>query len=530
MIGSAKVFIGPLSYSEFKTKIAVNEESQIRKLHKEDLPSMPVILEGVSTRFIRANRIIPMEITANELKVIMAEPENMMVLNALRMATSRNVVVYSAESNVIDDYLGRFYDIESQDVTRIINGINNTEPENFEAAENVEHLKDLASEAPIIRLVNLLLARAVESRASDVHIEPFEDELKFRYRIDGMLHDIESLPKKLQPAIISRVKIMAKLNIAERRLPQDGRIKIRLDAQEIDLRISIIPVLHGESVVMRILDKKGTLISLDSLGFSGHVLKSFNSLINKPNGIILVTGPTGSGKTTTLYGVLDKINSPDKKIITVEDPIEYQIKGINQIPVKPAIGLNFANTLRHIVRHDPDVIMIGEIRDKDTAEIAIQSALTGHLVFSTLHTNDSPSAITRLTDIGVENFLLSSTVRGILAQRLVRTICPQCREIDESEQNSNDLSIFGLDGSIKFFKSRGCGKCNNTGYYGRIGIFELLLVNEEIRSLIIRNSETSLIREAAIRNGMTTLLRDGTQKVVEGLTTMREVLRVTQEI
>lgn len=500
------------------------------KLNKEDLPSMPVILEGVSSRFIRANRIIPVEITSKELKVIMAEPENRTVLEALRMATSRSLVVYSAESDIIDDYLGRFYDIESQDVTRIANGINTPETENFEADENVEHLKDLASEAPIIRLVNLLLVRAVEARASDVHIEPFEDELKIRYRIDGMLNDIESVPKKLQPAIISRIKIMAKLNIAERRLPQDGRIKIRLDSQEIDLRISIIPVLHGESVVMRILDKRGTLIDLDSLGFSRDILESFNFLITKPNGIILVTGPTGSGKTTTLYGVLDKINSPEKKIITVEDPIEYQIKGINQIPVKPSIGLNFAGTLRHIVRHDPDVIMIGEIRDRDTAEIAIQSALTGHLVFSTLHTNDSSSAITRLIDIGVENFLLSSTVRGILAQRLVRTICPQCRDIDATAQNSSELSAFGLDGSAIFYRGRGCSKCNNSGYYGRIGIFELLLVDEEIRSLIIRNSETSRIREAAIRGGMTSLLRDGAQKVVKGLTTMREVLRVTQEI
>jgi general secretion pathway protein E len=504
--------------------------SSIVKLAKEDLPSIPIILDGVSTRFIRSNRIIPMEITREELKVAMADPDNRTVLAALKMATARKLVIYSAEDGVIDEYLARFYDLESQDVTRIINGINNADADSIEVDEDVEHLKGLASEAPVIKLVNLLLARAVESRASDVHIEPFADELKVRYRIDGILHDIESVPKRLQPAIISRIKIMAKLNIAERRLPQDGRIKIRLDVQEIDLRISIIPVLYGESVVMRILDMTGSAINLNGLGFSGEVLASFNRLITKPNGIILVTGPTGSGKTTTLYGVLDTINSPDKKIITVEDPIEYQITGINQIPVKPSIGLNFASTLRHIVRHDPDVIMIGEIRDRETAEIAIQSALTGHLVFSTLHTNDSPSAITRLIDIGVENFLLSSTVRGILAQRLVRTICPQCREVDKSWQDINELQALGLNSTAELYIGCGCSKCNHTGYFGRIGIFELLLMSEEIRGLIVRNAETSRIREAAVKGGMISLLKDGVQKVLQGITTMREVLRVTQEI
>lgn len=504
--------------------------AQIRKLNKEDLPSMPLILDGVSSRFIRANGIIPVEVTDEELKVIMADPAEREVVNALRMATARNIKVFSADSGLIDDYLSRFYDFDSQDVTRIVNGINDSEAESFEADDNVEHLKGLASEAPIIKLVNVVLARAVESRASDVHIEPFENELKFRYRIDGLLYNVESVPKKLQPAIVSRIKIMAKLNIAERRLPQDGRIKIRLDGQDIDLRISVIPVLHGESVVMRILDRKGKLVDLDRLGFSEQVSSSFYQLITKPNGIILVTGPTGSGKTTTLYGVLERINSSDKKIITVEDPIEYQIKGINQIAVKTAIGLNFASTLRHIVRHDPDVIMIGEIRDRETAEIAIQSALTGHLVFSTLHTNDSPNAITRLLDIGVEGFLLSSTVRGILAQRLVRTICRQCREVDHSAQDTKELSIWGFNGSAPSYVGRGCARCNHTGYYGRTGIFELLLVNEEIRGLITRNADVSLIREAAVRAGMISLLQDGAKKVIQGTTTIREVLRVAQEI
>jgi general secretion pathway protein E len=353
--------------------------------------------------------------------------------------------------------------------------------------------------------------------------------MKVRYRIDGVLHDIESTPKRLQAAIISRIKIMAKLNIAERRLPQDGRIRLRVGENELDLRVSTIPVLFGESVVMRILRKEGIVVDLNLLGFGPQTLQTFNQLITKPNGIILVTGPTGSGKTTTLYGALDKINSPDKKIITVEDPVEYQLKGVNQIQVKPQIGLNFANTLRHIVRQDPDIIMIGEIRDLETAEIAIQSSLTGHLVFSTLHTNDAPSALTRLLDMGVENFLLSSTVRGILAQRLVRIICPACKEKDTGLSDSAELRLFGIDETHPLYHGRGCEKCASTGYYGRAGIFELLVVDDEIRKLILKNSDANQIRNTAKQYGMKTLLEDGAEKIKEGVTTLSEVLRVTQE-
>jgi general secretion pathway protein E len=378
--------------------------------------------------------------------------------------------------------------------------------------------------------VNLFITRAVESRASDIHIEPFEDELKVRYRIDGVLHDIETAPKRLQAAIVSRVKIMAKLNIAERRLPQDGRIRLKVDEREIDLRVSTIPVLYGESVVMRILLKEGIIIDLNKIGFTSHMLQTFNKLITKPNGIILVTGPTGSGKTTTLYGALDKINSPDKKIITVEDPVEYQLKGVNQIQVNPLIGLNFANTLRHIVRQDPDIILIGEIRDLETAEIAIQSALTGHLVFSTLHTNDAPSAITRLLDMGVENFLLSSTIRGILAQRLVRVICPECKEQSESVSADNEeLKLLGLSSEMPLYKGKGCEHCSSTGYYGRSGIFELLLVNDDIRRLILKNADANQLREAARKHGMQTLFEYGADTIQRGMTTLSEVFRVTQE-
>jgi general secretion pathway protein E len=323
---------------------------------------------------------------------------------------------------------------------------------------------------------------------------------------------------------------MAKLNIAEKRLPQDGRIKLKVGVSEIDLRVSTVPILYGESIVMRILRKEGIVIDLQQLGFDEVTLSTFDELIKKPNGIILVTGPTGSGKTTTLYGALDKINLPGSKIITVEDPIEYHLKGINQIQVKPQIGLNFANTLRHIVRQDPDIIMIGEIRDLETAEIAIQSALTGHLVFSTLHTNDAPSAITRLLDMGVEHFLLSSTVRGILAQRLVRVICPSCKEIDESPAAREELKLLGLPEDILLYRGKGCEVCSNTGFYGRTGLYELLVVDEEIRRMVLRDVDALQIREVAKKQGMLTLLDYGVKRISDGLTTLSEVLRVTQEV
>ena len=498
-------------------------------LNAEDLPKVPFVLNGISSRFIRENKIIPLELKNNVLKVVMANPEDMTSIDALRVATSSDIIVYTCEGNIIEEYISKFYEQESQNINRIIEDLGDRGIEFLkEEEEDVGHLKDLASEAPIIRLVNMLITRAIESRASDIHIEPFEDELKVRYRIDGVLHDIESTPKRLQAAVVSRIKIMAKLNIAERRLPQDGRIRLKVGEREVDLRVSTIPVIYGESVVMRILHKEGIVIDLDLLGFSPRNLSAFDNLIKKPNGIILVTGPTGSGKTTTLYGALDKINSPEKKIITVEDPVEYQLKGVNQIQVKSQIGLNFANTLRHIVRQDPDIIMIGEIRDLETAEIAIQSALTGHLVFSTLHTNDAPSAITRLLDMGVENFLLSSTIRGILAQRLVRVICPSCKETDPSA-GKEELKLLGIDSSMPLYNGKGCEACAFTGYYGRLGIFELLIIDDDIRKLILKNADSNQIRETAKQHGMITLLEDGAEKIKAGITTLNEVLRVTQE-
>ena len=504
--------------------------SAIPRLQEDDLPKVPFILNDISARFIRDHKIVPLELKNSVLKVLMADPYDWGAIDALRVAISGEVVIYTADAKMIEEYIARFYAQEVQNIDRIIEDMDGGTLEFVsDNEEDIGHLKDLASEAPIIKLVNLFITRAAEGRASDIHVEPFEDELKVRYRIDGVLHDIESIPKKLQAAIISRIKIMAKLNIAERRLPQDGRIRLMIGQREIDLRVSSIPTLHGESIVMRILDKEGIMVDLDMLGFPPNTLAVFHQLINKPNGILLVTGPTGSGKTTTLYGALDKINTPDKKIITVEDPVEYQLKGVNQIQVKPQIGLNFASTLRHIVRQDPDIIMIGEIRDLETAEIAIQSALTGHLVFSTLHTNDAPSAITRLLDMGVENFLLSSTIRGILAQRLVWMICPVCREVDPAAANKEEMKILGNSDSVTRYRGRGCENCGHTGYHGRSGLFELLTVTDELRKLILKSADAGQLRDMARREGMITLLEDGVEKIQTGITTLSEVFRVTQE-
>lgn len=488
-------------------------------------------METLSARFLRDNGIVPIDFKQDTLKIVMADPHNQAVIEAIKVAVPHNLEIYGGDSQAINDHLEKFYDQEIQDIGRIIENIDDGSIHYVhEEEDDIGHLQDLASEAPIIKLVNIIIMRAVESRASDIHIEPFDDEVKVRYRIDGVLHDIELIPKKLQAAIFSRIKIMARLNIAERRLPQDGRIKLKIGSAEIDVRVSSIPVLYGESLVLRLLGQKGIKIDMEQLGFQVDTLDAFKRIIKNPNGMILVTGPTGSGKTTTLYGALDKINSPDKKIITVEDPIEYHLNGINQIQIKPQIGLDFANILRHIVRQDPDIIMIGEIRDLETAEIAIQSALTGHLVFSTLHTNDAPSAITRLLDIGVPSYLLVATIRGVLAQRLIRVICPSCREIDE-EMLKDDRVENLLSGTHDvIYRGRGCDKCAHTGFWGRSAIFELFTIDHSIHQLMIRNTDARQIREAARNNGMRTLMEDGLLKVRAGTTTIHEIFRATQEM
>ena len=397
--------------------------------------------------------------------------------------------------------------------------------------EDVEHLRDLASEAPVIRLVNLLLQKAVEERASDIHIEPFENRLKVRYRIDGVLQEVEAPPSSSTAAVISRIKIMAKLNIAERRLPQDGRIMHRVQGKELDLRVSTVPTSHGESVVMRILDRESIVFDFDSLGFDEVIKPKFIRHLETPHGIILVTGPTGSGKTTTLYTALSQLNTPERKIITVEDPVEYQLEGVNQIQAKASIGLDFSHALRAIVRQDPDVIMIGEMRDLETARIAIQSALTGHLVLSTVHTNDAAGGVTRMLDMGVEDYLLTSTVNAILAQRLVRTLDPETRqpvEVLPEVAREIGLTHFGEKDRYVVYKP-GTSEENPTGFRGRTSILELLSMSDPIRRLVMQHATSGEIEALAIEEGMRTMYFDGLKKCLEGVTTVEEVLRVTQE-
>ena len=395
--------------------------------------------------------------------------------------------------------------------------------------EDLEQLRDLASEAPIIKKVNYFLTKAVEVGASDIHVEPFADRFIVRFRVDGILLEFDRFPKHLQQGVVTRIKIMAQLDIAERRIPQDGRIRIKISGKNIDLRVSCLPTMYGESVVMRILDRTSISFALDTLGFPEKEFAQFNELIQAPYGIILVTGPTGSGKTTTLYSALNTINSVEKKIITIEDPVEYELDGINQVQVNTKAGLNFAGGLRSIVRQDPDVILIGEIRDRETADIAIQSALTGHLVFSTLHTNDSASAVARLLEIGVEDFLLSSSVIGIMAQRLVRVLCPKCKEafVPDTALVSRLRLPFEPSENSPIYRPQGCEYCTQTGYKGRLAIFELLLMTDDIRELILENRSSVAIRNRAVENGMTLLRNDGWHKVAQGQTSIEEVLRVT---
>lgn len=389
----------------------------------------------------------------------------------------------------------------------------------------ISHLRDLAQEKGIIQLVNIIIENAVKDRASDIHIEPGELSVRARYRIDGVLYEKEVLPMRTYSAISSRIKLLSQMNIAERRLPQDGRIKGSFSGREIDIRVSTLPTIYGESIVMRLLDKGTSFVTLEQLGFDRVILDVYEQMIRKPYGMILITGPTGSGKSTTLYASLDKINTPEKKIITIEEPVEYLMPGINQIQVRPKIGLTFAGGLRHIVRQDPDVIMVGEIRDMETAGISIHAALTGHLLYSTLHTNDAPGAVTRLMDMGVENYLVSSTLICVVAQRLVRRICPQCREGVPVSGDAMKQFDERLD---TLWRGRGCEECAGTGYRGRIGIFEMLPVGDEIRDLIMRRSTVKEIRDKAISLGMRTLREDGIRKVMEGVTTIDEVFRVTQ--
>jgi len=493
-----------------------------------DLPEEAPELPGIAVRFLQENQVLPIAENEQELTVVMAHPRDEFAARALAMASGKAIIrrvgVASEVENGIEKLLGGGRSAMGQIVERLGGDAEGD-------IEDIEHLRDLASEAPVIRLVNLVMQRAVEARASDIHIEPFENRLKVRYRIDGVLQEVEAPPASSTAAVISRIKIMAKLNIAERRLPQDGRIMHRVQGKELDLRVSTIPTSHGESVVMRILDRESIVLDFQSLGFDELILKQFNRALTMPHGIILVTGPTGSGKTTTLYTALSALNTPERKIISVEDPVEYQLEGINQIQAKPSIGLDFAHALRAIVRQDPDVIMIGEMRDLETAKIAIQSALTGHLVLSTVHTNDAASGITRMLDMGVDDYLLTSTVNAILAQRLVRTLDPLSREPYELlPEVAAEVGMESVGKRDRYVVYRPVASEENpTGYRGRTTILELLNITDPIRRLIMQHATSGEIQDLALQQGMRTMYQDGLIKCLDGVTTLDEVLRVTQE-
>ncbi len=505
---------------------AMAEVLGLELVETETFPSEAVARETLSLRFLKDSKVLPLREEEDRLEVAFADPTDHFVVNVVALAAGKPLLQRVALPSEIDTALERLYEPKADEKGDDLNADLGEVSE-----DDIEHLKDLASEAPVIRLVNQLIQKAVESRASDIHIEPFADELKVRYRVDGILHEVPSPPVRSTAAIISRVKIMSKLNIAERRLPQDGRIPLRVQGKELDLRVSTVPTMFGESVVMRLLDKESVRFDLDALGFDGGPRARLDQIMEIPYGILLVTGPTGSGKSTTLYTVLSRLNTQERKIITVEDPVEYQIPGINQIQVKPAIGMTFSGALRSIVRQDPDIIMVGEMRDLETARIAVQSALTGHLVLSTLHTNDAASGVTRLLDMGVEDYLLTSTINGILAQRLVRRLCPFCRESYEPlpEVAAKVCKSLSDVTAVQLYRAAGCERCNNTGYRGRLVITEVLRMTDAIRRAVLDHATATVILRLAIEEGMATMYQDGLRKCLDGRTTLEEILRVAEE-
>ena len=490
-----------------------------------DYPAAAILPERLRPKFLRKTRALPIGLDDRQVTMAMTDPLDRFAISAIAIAAEREVAVRVAVPIELEAAFERLYSAQESadhaDIEDLASAASASE-------DDAERLKDLASEAPLIRLVNQLISQAVETRASDVHIEPFEDRLRIRYRYDGVLHEVEAPPRRLQPAVVSRIKIMARLDIAERRLPQDGRIKLVVRGHEVDLRVSTIPSLHGESVVLRILDRSAVNLDFAKLGMGDALRQQLCGLLESPNGIILVTGPTGSGKTTTLYTALLHLNSVDRNIITVEDPIEYQLPGITQIQVKPQIGLNFATMLRAILRHDPDIIMIGEIRDLETAQIAVQAALTGHLVLSTLHTNSAAATIARLRDMGLEDYLLTATLNGIMAQRLVRRLCNDCKRPSHATPEligRFELDRFGSDGPIVLYEPVGCPNCRHTGYTGRIAVGELLAPDEATHRLILSRADHNAIQNAACAGGMRTMYENGLLQVIAGTTSLSEILR-----
>ncbi|MGD9250123.1 MAG: type II secretion system ATPase GspE [Desulfobacterales bacterium] len=539
------------SYASYLLRKNLLTEDQLLALHSEAL-DIPIIaqlpLENLDNRFtdkipihyLKKYAMVPLGSCqtddgpspgqASPCLIVMGDPGCVHQLDDLvHLLDIKQYDLALASRKAILNAINLAYDLKQDAAEQLVQDMENSDLENFVHFEVTADLLDETSDAPIIRLVNNIISQSAKARASDIHIEPSREQIKVRYRIDGVLYDLLTPPKHIQSALISRIKVMAKLDIAEKRLPQDGRFDVKIGNTEIDVRVSTIPTAAGERVVMRLLNKTSALLDITDLGVSANQMSQLKRLVAAPNGIILVTGPTGSGKTTSLYAVLSHINTPDINIITVEDPVEYQIDGINQIQVNPKIGLTFASGLRSIVRQDPDVILVGEIRDRETAEIAVQSALTGHMVYSTLHTNDSPSAITRLVDIGIEPFLISSSVNAVIAQRLVRMLCPDCRE--PGHYGPAAFSRIGLDAQAAaegtIYQPKGCENCVQTGYRGRLGIFEFMIMSPTLKNLILEAFDAGAIKSQAIEEGMITLQQDANHKVLAGITSVDEAFRVT---
>lgn len=503
----------------------------IEDLKPQDID--PTIVAKLSIQYCRENKILPIFQNDEYVRVAVGDPFHYEPVDALRILFRKNIETVIALPQKLEDAINMVFERSDN----IIKGLENSE-DNFDADldETMDLLESTDDEAPVIRFVNSLMFRAIKDKASDIHIEPFEKFVQVRFRIDGILYDVYKAPKHLHAAISSRIKVMAELNIAEKRIPQDGRIKTRLAGREVDIRLSVVPVAAGERLVMRLLDKSSVVLDLLKLGFEAESLKKIAELTDRKYGIFLVTGPTGSGKSTTLSACLKNINSPERNIITVEDPIEYQIPGVGQIAVNEKVGLSFASGLRSILRQDPDVVMVGEIRDRETAEIAINASLTGHLVLSTLHTNDAPGAITRLIDMGIEPFLVSSSIVGVLAQRLIRKICPHCAEgykpskeiVEGLGTSMQHLEKLSPGGELKFFRAKGCSECRFTGYVGRMAIYELMVVGDEIRALILKETDAGTIRKQATKEHMISLRQSALSKLCQGMTTVEEIIRITQ--
>lgn len=526
-----KVLLGLGLVSEVDYAQALGKLLQIDLAEESDYPSYLLFRDKIPYNFLRSCRIMILSEQEDFIEISMADPSDEFAVDAMALALDFPVKCKVGLPQDIEQALERAHENTGENALDSYAGILKDMTDDLEnmAGDDIKRLKDIASEAPVIKLVNRIISMALNDRASDIHLETYENKLVVRYRVDGVLREVPAPPAALIPAIISRIKIMANLNIAERRLSQDGRISLQLQGKLVDLRVSILPSLYGENAVIRILETTAVELDFTSLGMAPEVHEAFVNVISRRHGMLLVTGPTGSGKTTSLYSALKQLNEPERKIITVEDPVEYQLDGITQVQVNAAIDLSFANVLRSIVRQDPDVIMIGEMRDLETAEIAIQSALTGHVVLSTLHTNDAAGAITRLLDMGVEDYLLTSTVNGILAQRLVRTLCPECCQ--SYAPSSELLKRFGMkqNSEIKFYKAVGCKACGGQGYSGRMGIYELLIFDDEIRELVLKRVPTNKIFDTACAAGMKTMVEDALDKALKGLTTIEEIQRITRE-